>query len=107
MDLIFHMAERRREKRERQRETVRQRETETKRDRERQRERARSMPEGIDSLAKNISQIYKLGGLKIDVNRILRKITDGEPNIKDTLRNNSAVYYRNCTSKYKKRETDS
>lgn len=65
------------------------------------------MPEGIDSLAKNISQIYKLGGLKIDVNTILRKITDGEPNIKDTLRNNSAIYYHNCTSKYKKRETDS
>ena len=61
------------------------------------------MPEGIDSLAKNISQIYKLGGL----NTILRKITDGEPNIKDTLRNNSAIYYHNCTSKYKKRETDS
>ena len=87
MDLIFHMAERRREKRER--------------------ERSGSMPEGIDSLAKNISQIYKLGGLKIDVNTILRKITDGEPNIKDTLRNNSAIYYHNCTSKYKKRETDS
>ena len=65
------------------------------------------MPEGIDSLAKNISQIYKLGSLKIDLNRILRKIADGELNIKDTLRKNSAVYYHNCTSKYKKRETDS
>ena len=52
-------------------------------------------------------QIYKLEDLKIDVNRVLRKIADGERNIKDTLRNSSPVYYHNCTSKYKKHEIDS
>ena len=52
---------------------------------------------------KNVSQISKLGGLKIDVSRISTTITDGEPNIKDTLKNHSAVYHPNCTSKYDKR----
>ena len=56
---------------------------------------------------KNVSQICKLGCLKIGVSRISTTITDGEPNTKDTVKNHSPVYHHNCTSKYDKREIHS
>ena len=39
--------------------------------------------------------------------RMLTSITDGEPNTKDTLTNNSVVYHHNCTPKYEELEIGS
>ena len=56
----------------------------------------------------NVKHLEKMSSDELESNgRMLISITDGEPNTKDTLTNNSVVYHHNCTPKYEELEIDS
>ena len=67
-------------------------------------EKLRSTSEGINKLANNLSEFYKLDGLDINTLRISSDEVNGVPNFNETLHLNKAQYHKLCALKYNQRE---